>query len=220
MNVQIEDSWKEKLNGEFEKPYFAALTDFVKAEYAEHTCYPPGRLIFNAFNLCPFNNVKVVIIGQDPYHEPGQAHGLSFSVCDGVQFPPSLINIFKEIQADLGKDIPLSGNLERWARQGVLLLNAVLTVQAHKAASHAGRGWEQFTDAVVRIVSERRQGMVYMLWGNYAQRKGAIVNAQNNLILKSVHPSPLSAYGGFFGCKHFSQANAYLASLGKEPIKW
>ena len=220
MNVQIEDSWKEKLNGEFEKPYFATLTDFVKAEYAEHTCYPPGRLIFNAFNLCPFNNVKVVIIGQDPYHEPGQAHGLSFSVCDGVQFPPSLINIFKEIQADLGKDIPLSGNLERWARQGVLLLNATLTVRAHQANSHQNKGWEQFTDAIIREVNRIDRPVVYLLWGKPAEQKAKIITNPIHKKLITVHPSPLSAYRGFFGCKHFSAANEILVSNGLTPIEW
>ena len=221
MNVQLEDSWKEKLNGEFEKPYFAALTDFVKAEYAEHTCYPPGRLIFNAFNLCPFNNVKVVIIGQDPYHEPGQAHGLSFSVCDGVQFPPSLINIFKEIQADLGKDIPLSGNLERWARQGVLLLNATLTVRAHQAASHQRKGWETFTDAAIKTLSDNRDNLVFILWGGYARSKASLIDSNKHLVLQSVHPSPLSANrGGWFGNHHFSRANAYLEEHGLAAIEW
>lgn len=220
MEVKIAADWKALLQEEFDKPYFEDLTQFVKREYAAGEVFPAGRNIFRAFDKCPVESLKVVIIGQDPYHGDGQANGLCFSVDDGVQFPPSLRNIFKEISDDVGAPVPASGNLDRWAEQGVLLLNAVLTVQAHKAASHAGRGWEQFTDAVVRIISERRQGVVYMLWGNYAQRKGAIVNAQNNLILKSVHPSPLSAYGGFFGCKHFSQANAYLTSLGKEPIKW
>lgn len=220
MEVKIAADWKALLQEEFDKPYFEDLTQFVKREYAAGEVFPAGRNIFRAFDKCPVESLKVVIIGQDPYHGDGQANGLCFSVDDGVQFPPSLRNIFKEISDDVGVPVPASGNLDRWAEQGVLLLNAVLTVQAHKAASHAGRGWEQFTDAVVRIISERRQGVVYMLWGNYAQRKGAIVNAQNNLILKSVHPSPLSAYGGFFGCKHFSQANAYLTSLGKEPIKW
>lgn len=220
MEVKIAADWKALLQEEFDKPYFEDLTQFVKREYAAGEVFPAGRNIFRAFDKCPVESLKVVIIGQDPYHGDGQANGLCFSVDDGVQFPPSLRNIFKEISDDVGVPVPASGNLDRWAEQGVLLLNAVLTVQAHKAASHAGRGWEQFTDAVVRIISERRQGVVYMLWGNYAQRKGAIVNAQNNLILKSVHPSPLSVYGGFFGCKHFSQANAYLTSLGKEPIKW
>lgn len=220
MEVKIAADWKALLQEEFDKPYFEALTRFVKAEYAVGEVFPAGRNIFRAFDKCPVESLKVVIIGQDPYHGDGQANGLCFSVDDGVQFPPSLRNIFKEISDDVGTPVPRSGNLDRWAEQGVLLLNAVLTVEAHKAASHAGRGWEQFTDAVVRIISERKQGVVYMLWGNYAQRKGSIVNPDNNLILKSVHPSPLSAYGGFFGCKHFSKANAYLSSIGKEPIKW
>ncbi len=220
MEVKIAADWKALLQEEFDKPYFEALTRFVKAEYAAGEVFPAGRNIFRAFDKCPVESLKVVIIGQDPYHGDGQANGLCFSVDDGVQFPPSLRNIFKEISDDVGTPVPRSGNLDRWAEQGVLLLNAVLTVEAHKAASHAGRGWEQFTDAVVRIISERKQGVVYMLWGNYAQRKGSIVNPDNNLILKSVHPSPLSAYGGFFGCKHFSKANAYLSSIGKEPIKW
>ena len=220
MNVKIEESWKQQLSAEFEKDYFIRLTEFVRQEYAQGIVYPPGRLIFNAFDLCPFDQVKVVIIGQDPYHGPGQAHGLCFSVNDGVRFPPSLQNIFKEIEQDLGRPIPQSGNLDRWAEQGVLLLNAVLTVRAHEAASHAGRGWEQFTDAVVKRIAEQKQGVVYMLWGSYAQRKGQIADPRNNLILKSVHPSPLSVYRGFFGCRHFSQANTYLQSIGKEPIKW
>ena len=220
MNVQIEESWKIRLEPEFEKDYFRTLTNFVREEYSQYPIYPPGKLIFNAFNLCPFDKVKVVIIGQDPYHGPGQAHGLCFSVNDGVRFPPSLINIFKEIKDDIGTDAPNTGNLTRWAEQGVLLLNAVLTVRAHEAASHAGRGWETFTDAVVRAISERKQGVVYMLWGSYAQKKGAIADPQRNFILKSVHPSPLSVYRGFFGCRHFSRANEYLRSVGKEPIVW
>jgi uracil-DNA glycosylase len=220
MDVKIEESWKQHIGGEFEKPYFANLINFVHDEYRNHTCYPPGRLIFNAFNLCPFDKVKVVILGQDPYHEPRQAEGLCFSVSDGVPFPPSLINIFKEIENDLGTPMPQSGSLVRWAQQGVLLLNAVLTVRAHEAASHAGHGWETFTDAVVRAIAQRKQGIVYMLWGSYAQRKGAIADPQRNCILKAVHPSPLSAYRGFFGSKHFSRANEYLQSIGKAPILW
>ena len=220
MDVKIEESWKVRLQTEFEKPYFKTLTDFVRNEYQQTTIFPPGKFIFNAFNLCPFHQVKVVIIGQDPYHGPGQAHGLCFSVNDGIAFPPSLQNIFKEVHADTGADIPLSGNLDRWAEQGVLLLNAVLTVRAHQAASHAGRGWEQFTDAVVRAIAERKEGVVYMLWGSYAQKKGAIADPRRNLILRAVHPSPLSAYRGFFGCKHFSQANDYLRGIGREPIEW
>ena len=221
MEVKIEQSWKDALAGEFEKPYFASLVRFLHNEKAEgKKIFPPGSQIFRAFDLTPLKDVKVVILGQDPYHGPGQAHGLCFSVADGVPFPPSLQNIFKEVHADTGADIPLSGNLDRWAEQGVLLLNAVLTVREHEAASHAGRGWETFTDAVVRAVAERKEGVVYMLWGSYAQRKGAIADPSRNLILKAVHPSPLSAYRGFLGCRHFSQANAYLESLGQEPIKW
>ncbi len=220
MEVKIAQDWKDILAPEFEKPYFEELTRFVREEYASHRVYPRGSNIFRAFDKCPFDKVKVVIIGQDPYHGPGQAHGLCFSVADGVPFPPSLQNIFKEVQADTGAEIPLSGNLDRWAEQGVLLLNAVLTVREHEAASHAGKGWESFTDAVVRAVAERKEGVVYMLWGSYAQRKGAIADPTKNLILKAVHPSPLSAYRGFLGCRHFSQANAYLESLGKEPIRW
>lgn len=220
MNVQIEESWKEKLADEFEKPYFKELTDFVRQEYKIQVCYPPGKLIFNAFNLCPFDQVKVVIIGQDPYHGPGQAQGLCFSVNDGVPFPPSLQNIFKEIQADLGKSIPTSGNLTRWAEQGVLLLNATLTVRAHQAASHQGHGWEEFTDAVIRKLSQERDHLVFILWGSYAQKKGAVIDRERHLVLTSAHPSPLSAYHGFFGNKHFSLANAYLEQYGKTPINW
>ena len=220
MNVRIAEDWKAILTEEFEKPYFAALTDFVRAEYAAGDVFPMGRNIFRAFDKCPFEKLKVVIIGQDPYHGMGQANGLCFSVNDGVPFPPSLQNIFKEVSSDTGAPIPASGNLDRWAEQGVLLLNSVLTVRAHQAASHAGRGWEQFTDAVVRAIAERKSGVVYMLWGSYAQRKGAIANPANNLILKSVHPSPLSSYRGFFGCRHFSQANQYLKSIGKSEIIW
>ena len=220
MEVKIAADWREILQPEFDKPYFEELTNFVKAEYGSTTVFPVGKNIFRAFDKCPFDSLKVVIIGQDPYHGVGQANGLCFSVNDGVPFPPSLQNIFKEIQSDLGIAVPQSGNLDRWAEQGVLLLNAVLTVRAHEAASHAGRGWEQFTDAVVRIINERKQGVVYMLWGSYAQRKGQVADSSKNLILKSVHPSPLSVYRGFFGCKHFSQANAYLQSIGKSPIIW
>ncbi len=220
MDVRIADDWKQLLQQEFDKPYFEELTHFVRAEYAAGTIYPAGRNIFRAFDKCSVEALKVVIIGQDPYHGVGQANGLCFSVNDGVQFPPSLQNIFKEIQSDIGTPIPLSGNLDRWAEQGVLLLNSVLTVRAHQAASHAGHGWEQFTDAVVRVINEQKQGVVYMLWGSYAQKKGQVADPSRNLILKSVHPSPLSVYRGFFGCKHFSQANAYLESIGKEPIVW
>lgn len=220
MNVRINNAWRELLQPEFDKPYFEQLVEFVRSEYASHTVYPAGGNIFRALDKCTPDNVKVVIIGQDPYHGEGQANGLCFSVNDGVQFPPSLRNIFKEINADLGTPIPTSGNLDRWAEQGVLLLNSTLTVRAHSAASHAGHGWEQFTDAVVAILSELKSGVVYMLWGNYAQRKGAIVDGSRNLVLRAAHPSPLSAYNGFFGCRHFSQANNYLLSIGKTPIKW
>lgn len=220
MDVRIAEDWKTVLKDEFEKPYFAQLVEFVKKEYSAGTVYPSGKNIFRAFDKCPFDKLKVVIIGQDPYHGPGQANGLCFSVAQGVPFPPSLQNIFKEVNSDTGAPIPTSGELDRWAEQGVLLLNSVLTVRAHQAASHAGCGWEIFTDAVVRAVSERKRGVVYMLWGSYAQRKGAIANPQTNLILKSVHPSPLSSYRGFFGSGHFSKANAYLKSLGKSEIIW
>ena len=220
MDVRIAEDWKEILKDEFSKPYFEELVSFVKQEYASGEVFPAGRNIFRAFDKCPFDKLKVVIIGQDPYHGEGQANGLCFSVSEGVPFPPSLKNIFKEVSDDIGTPIPRSGELDRWAEQGVLMLNAVLTVRAHNAASHAGRGWETFTDAVVKAIAERKQGVVYMLWGSYAQRKGAIANPKQNLILHAVHPSPLSAYRGFFGCKHFSQANNYLISIGKEPIQW
>ena len=220
MNVRINEEWHNLLHEEFEKPYFARLVEFVRHEYATTTVFPAGGNIFRALDLCPPSKVKVVIIGQDPYHGEGQANGLCFSVNEGVMFPPSLRNIFKEIASDTGAPIPTDGNLERWARQGVLLLNATLTVRAHQAASHAGKGWEEFTDAVVAALSATRQDVVYLLWGAYAQRKGARIDASRNLILKAAHPSPLSAYNGFFGCRHFSQANAYLKSLGKEEIDW
>lgn len=220
MNVKIAEDWKALLADEFEKPYFTELVGFVREEYSSHQIFPRGANIFRAFDKCPFDKLKVVIIGQDPYHGEGQANGLCFSVNDGVQFPPSLRNIFQEVESDTGAPIPTSGNLDRWAEQGVLLLNSVLTVRAHEAASHAGRGWEKFTDAVVRAIAARREGVVYMLWGSYAQRKGAIADPARNCILKAVHPSPLSAYRGFFGCRHFSQANNYLVAHGKEPIVW
>lgn len=220
MEVKIAADWKEILSEEFKKPYFGELTEFVRQEYATRQVFPQGSNIFRAFDKCPFEKLKVVIIGQDPYHGEGQANGLCFSVADGVSFPPSLQNIFQEVASDTGSPIPLSGNLDRWAEQGVLLLNAVLTVRAHEAASHAGQGWETFTDAVVRAINERRQGIVYMLWGNYAQRKGAITDPQHNCILKAVHPSPLSAYRGFFGSNHFSLANKYLQSIGQQAIHW
>lgn len=220
MNVQIEESWKEALMPEFSKDYFIRLTDFVRKEYHETTVYPPGKLIFNAFNLCPFDKVKVVIIGQDPYHGPGQAHGLCFSVNDGIQPPPSLVNIFKEINNDLGKPIPQSGNLTRWAEQGVLLLNAILTVRAHQPGSHQRRGWEEFTDAVIRKLAEEKSNLVFILWGAYAQKKGAFIDRSKHLVLTSVHPSPLSAHSGFFGNHHFSLANDYLVKNGKTAIDW
>lgn len=221
MNVNIEQSWKDHLGEEFEKQYFVDLTEFVRSEYLRTTCYPPGKLIFNAFNLCPFDKVKVVIIGQDPYHEPGQAHGLSFSVADGVAFPPSLQNIFKEIQMDTGAPIPSSGNLTRWAEQGVLLLNATLTVRAHQAASHQRKGWEQFTDAAIKALSSERENLVFILWGGYARSKAQLIDTSRHLILQSVHPSPLSANrGGWFGNHHFSRCNEYLKSHGIEEIKW
>ena len=220
MEVKIEQSWKQRLQTEFDKPYFEQLTQFVRTEYQTRTIYPPARLIFNAFNLCPFDKVKVVIIGQDPYHGAGQAHGLCFSVQDGVQFPPSLRNIFKEIHDDIGTPVPLSGNLTRWAEQGVLLLNATLTVRADEAGSHQRHGWETFTDAVINAVASEKQNVVYILWGSYAQQKAAMVNRSQNLVLESVHPSPLSASRGFFGNHHFSRANQYLIEHGKEPIEW
>lgn len=220
MNVQIEESWKKELAGEFDKDYFVKLTDFVRREYATTTIYPPGRLIFNAFNLCPFHQTKVVIIGQDPYHGPNQAHGLCFSVNDGIAFPPSLQNIFKEIQSDLGTPPPTSGNLTRWAEQGVLLLNATLTVRAHTAGSHQRKGWEEFTDAAIQCLANGREHLVFILWGAYAQKKGAFIDRNRHLVLSSAHPSPLSAYNGFFGNKHFSRANEYLQQHGMTPIIW
>ncbi len=220
MNVKIEDSWKQVMGEEFEKPYFKVLTDFVRKEYSNYLCFPPAKLIFNAFNLCPFDKVKVVIIGQDPYHEPGQAHGLCFSVNAGVMFPPSLKNIFKEIENDMGRPSKSNGDLTSWANQGVLLLNATLTVRAHLAASHQHRGWETFTDAVIKKLATKREGLIYILWGNFAQNKATYINKTKNLILSSAHPSPLSAHRGFFGNKHFSQANAYLTKQDKAPIEW
>ncbi|MBR6842667.1 MAG: uracil-DNA glycosylase [Prevotella sp.] len=221
MNVQIEPSWKQHLIGEFDKDYFAGLTNSVRAEYTQYTCYPPGKLIFNAFNLCPFDKVKVVIIGQDPYHEPGQAHGLSFSVQDGIPFPPSLQNIFKEIQADVGTVMPASGNLTRWAEQGVLLLNATLTVRAHQANSHSSLGWQKFTDAAIQALAQHREHIVYMLWGGYARSKAYMIDKNRNLVLESVHPSPLSANrGGWFGLHQFSRCNQYLQENGMTPIVW
>ena len=220
MDVKIEQSWKERLSSEFEKDYFSQLITFVKEEYRQRTVYPPGPCIFSAFEHCPFDKVKVVILGQDPYHEPGQAHGLCFSVQDGTPFPPSLVNIFKEIKEDIGTDAPPTGNLTRWAEQGVLLLNATLTVRAHQAGSHQNHGWETFTDAAIRILAEEREHLVFILWGAYAQRKGAFIDRNKHLVLTSAHPSPLSAYNGFFGNKHFSKANEYLKAHGEEEIKW
>ena len=208
------------MTDEFEKDYFKQLVDFVKNEYSRYRVYPPGPFIFNAFNSCPFDKVKVVILGQDPYHEPGQAHGLCFSVKEGVPYPPSLVNIFKEIQDDLGTPAPANGELVRWAEQGVLLLNATLTVRAHQAGSHQNKGWETFTDAVIHRLAEEREHIVFILWGSYAQKKGAFIDTSKHLVLKSAHPSPLSAYRGFFGNKHFSKANQYLAAHGLEPIRW
>ena len=221
MNIRMEASWKAHLAGEFEKPYFVQLTDAVRKEYSQTVCYPPAKLVFNAFDLCPFDKVKVVIIGQDPYHEPGQAHGLSFSVLDGVQFPPSLQNIFKEIHDDLGTPIPTSGDLTRWAEQGVLLLNASLTVRAHQANSHSALGWQKFTDAAIQALASQREHLVYMLWGGYARGKAYMIDRQKNLVLESVHPSPLSANrGGWFGQHQFSRCNAYLEQNGQTPINW
>jgi uracil-DNA glycosylase len=221
MDVKIEQSWKEHLAQEFEKPYFGKLIEFVKTDYSVTKVYPPGKLIFNAFDKCTFDKTKVVILGQDPYHGYNQANGLSFSVNDGVAMPPSLQNIFKEIRDDLGVPVPKSGNLERWAEQGVLLLNSTLTVRAGEAGSHQKKGWEIFTDQVIKCVSDEKEHVVFMLWGKYAQDKGAVIDASKHLILKAKHPSPMAAnYGGWFGTKHFSQANEYLISRGLEPIKW
>ena len=220
MDVKIEQGWKKHLEDEFSKDYFQKLIAFVKSEYKSNKVYPPGRLIFNAFDQCPFEKLKVVILGQDPYHGPGQAHGLCFSVADGVPFPPSLKNIFKEINLDTGAPIPELGNLERWAQQGVLLLNATLTVRAHLAGSHQRKGWEQFTDAVIHKINDLTDGVVFILWGNYAIRKGEFIDKNKHLVLTSVHPSPLSASRGFFGNKQFSKANEYLKNKGKEPILW
>jgi uracil-DNA glycosylase len=220
MNVKIEESWNERLREEFEKEYFIRLSEFVKEEYRTSTIYPPGSLIFNAFNRCPFDKVKAIIIGQDPYHGPGQAHGLCFSVRDGVEFPPSLINIFKEIESDLGYRPSSSGNLERWSDQGVLLLNATLTVRAHMAGSHQKKGWEEFTDAAITILNRNRKNLVFFLWGAYAQKKGETIDRTQHLVLESVHPSPLSASRGFFGNRHFSKCNDYLQEHGIEPVDW
>lgn len=221
MKVSIEPSWKRQLSDEFEKPYFSELTGFVKAEYSKNTCYPKGKDIFAAFDYCPFNETKVVIIGQDPYHGPDQANGLCFSVKDGIPHPPSLVNVFKEIKTDIGTPYPKSGNLERWAEQGVLLLNATLTVRAHQAASHQGKGWETFTDSVIKTVSQKKEGLVFLLWGGFAKKKASLIDRAKHHILTSGHPSPLSANRGlWFGNRHFSQTNEILAQNGQEPIRW
>ena len=221
MDVQLEKSWKKTLTPEFEKPYFKTLTEKVRTAYlTEGAVYPSPKLIFNAFEYTPFDQVQVVILGQDPYHGPGQAHGLSFSVSDGVRTPPSLQNIYKEISADIGTPIPTSGNLERWAKQGVLLLNSTLTVTAHQAGSHQSFGWEQFTDAVIEKIATKKTNLVFMLWGAFAQSKASYISAERHLVLRAPHPSPLSAHRGFFGCKHFSQCNTYLNKHGRTPIEW
>lgn len=220
MNVRIEESWRRVLQPEFDKPYFELLTDYVRHEYQTSRCYPPAGLIFNAFDSCPFEKVRVVILGQDPYHEEGQAHGLCFSVNDGVDIPPSLQNIYKELHLDLGLPIPPSGNLQRWADQGVLLLNATLTVRAHQAGSHQGKGWEELTDAAIAALNRDREHLVFMLWGSYAQRKGQFIDRHKHLVLQTSHPSPLSVYRGFEGCGHFSKANKYLIQHGLQPINW
>jgi len=220
MEVRLEKSWKGLLKDEFEKPYFEELAKFVKEEYKNRNIFPPPKFIFNALDSVPVEKVKVVILGQDPYHGPGQAHGLSFSVPDGVPLPPSLLNIYKEMKTDLGKDVRRSGNLEHWAKQGVLLLNATLTVRAHQAGSHQNKGWELFTDAIIHRLAETRENLVFILWGNYAQRKGAFIDSGKHLVLKSAHPSPLSAHNGFFGSKPFSKTNHYLIAHNQTPIDW
>ena len=220
MAVRLDESWKKLLSDEFEKPYFLQLSEFVRQEYNTKDVFPPPKRIFSAFDAAPVEKVKVVILGQDPYHGPGQANGLCFSVNDGVAVPPSLVNIYKEIAADLEITPPSSGNLERWAQQGVLLLNATLTVRAHLAGSHQNKGWEEFTDAVIHLLAAEKENLVFMLWGSYAQKKGAFIDTNKHLVLKAPHPSPLSAHRGFLGCKHFSQANDYLWMNGKEPINW
>ncbi len=219
VDPQIHPSWKERLLPEFQKESFLHLKSFLVEERKQYQVYPPGSLIFSAFNFTPFDDVKVVILGQDPYHGPGQANGFCFSVNDGVRMPPSLVNIFKEIKEDCGCDIPMSGNLEGWAKQGVFLLNATLTVRANTAGSHQNKGWEQFTDSVIKLLSDQREGLVFLLWGNYAKAKVPLINAQKHLVLEAAHPSPL-ARGAFFGSKHFSKANAYLRSKGKTEITW
>lgn len=220
MNIRLEESWKQALSPEFETEYFNELTSFVREAYLKSTVYPSPKDLFAAFDHCPFHQVKVVILGQDPYHGPGQAHGLCFSVQDGVRTPPSLQNIYKEIKNDIGTDIPVSGNLERWASQGVLLLNSTLTVAAGLPGSHQGKGWEEFTDAAIKALSEKREQLVFLLWGNYAKKKGAHIDRQKHLVLEAAHPSPLGAYKGFFGCKHFSKTNEYLEAHGQKSITW
>jgi uracil-DNA glycosylase len=220
MDLYMNDSWKIRLKEEFTKDYFASLKQFVDSEYKSGVCFPPEKKIFSAFDHCPFEEVKVVIIGQDPYHGLNQANGLCFSVNEGIRIPPSLVNIFKEIETDLGIPRPVSGDLGRWSKQGVLLLNATLTVRANEAGSHQNKGWERFTDAVISRLNEERDNLVFMLWGNYAQKKGVVINPNKHLVLKSVHPSPLSAYNGFFGSKHFSKANSFLKEKGIATINW
>lgn len=220
MHVRIDESWRQVLQPEFDKPYFELLTDFVRHAYRTRQCFPPANQIFRAFDLCPFDKVRVVIIGQDPYHDVNQAHGLCFSVQEGVRIPPSLDNIYKELYRDLGKPIPTSGDLTHWAEQGVLLLNATLTVEAHMAGSHQGKGWEELTDAAIQALNELRENIVFMLWGSYAQRKGKYIDRKKHLVLTAVHPSPLSAYRGFIGCGHFSQANTYLEQHNQSAIVW
>lgn len=220
MDVRIEPSWKAALQEEFEKEYFQSLTEFVKDEYKSAAIFPPPKFIFNAFELCPFDKVSVVILGQDPYHGKGQAHGLCFSVPEDITVPPSLKNIYKEIVSDVGGIIPDNGNLEHWARQGVLLLNATLTVRSGQAGSHQHKGWEEFTDAVIRTISEKKENVVFILWGRYAKAKAVLIDEKKHLILEAAHPSPFSAYDGFFGCKHFSKTNDYLRTHSKGEITW
>lgn len=220
INPEIEESWKQLLHKEFQSPYFAELKSFLVEEKKKNIVYPPGKQIFSAFNFTPFDKIKVVIIGQDPYHGKGQANGLCFSVADGVSKPPSLVNIFKELNADLGIKIPESGNLEAWAKQGVMLLNATLTVRANQAGSHQNRGWESFTDTVIRALSDNKEGLVFILWGAFAQAKEKLINTGKHHVLKAAHPSPFSAYSGFFGCRHFSKTNEILKEMGKEEINW